>query len=176
MPSTVQVQQVAKTLIFRGPAGALKWTCALPLRIRQTGTRVDLLPLVPRPYPRTLRAGWGTLRTALFQMSSGLAHPFQSTLQLIGVGFKVFKKKERLILKLGLSHRVFLELPAFSNLGLQKTRKRPPHFLYTSPDYTFLRNLTFFLRTFKKPDAYKGKGFSFPEELRVLKEGKKVKN
>ena len=176
IPSSVQLQQVANTLIFQGPAGAFQWTCTLPFRIRQKGSRVDLFPLVPRPYPRSVRAGWGTLRTGLFQMSYGLAYPFQSTLQLLGVGFKVFKKKEKLILKLGLSHRVFLELPAFSSLEVRKTGKRPPRFLYTSPDYAFLRNLTFFLRTFKKPDPYKGKGFSFPEELRVLKEGKKVKN
>jgi large subunit ribosomal protein L6 len=82
-------------------------------------------------------------------------------------------KKNLFILRLGFSHRLFFRLPV--TVSLTKTKKRPPTFLIKGFDSDLVKNTAFLLRSFKKPEPYKGKGVILLKEHIKLKEGKKTK-
>jgi len=173
--SNIKLKFFKKFILVFGLFGNLKLKCELPLKVSKGNSMVSFHPLINHKKNHKLKSLWGTFRMHFFKLTYGLANNYSSFLSLIGVGFKVLKKRGKLILRLGLSHQVFLKLP-FNKIEIKKISKRPLLFSFSSPDYDLLQNITFFLRSFKKPEIYKGKGFSFKKELLVLKEGKKVKN
>jgi large subunit ribosomal protein L6 len=173
--SNIKLKIFKKFILIFGLFGNLKLNCELPLKVSKNKNMISFYPLIDYQKNYKLKSMWGTFRMHFLKSTYGLANNYYSFLSLIGVGFKVLKKKNKLILRLGLSHQVFLKLP-FNKVYIKKISKRPLLFSFSSPDYDLLQNITFFLRSFKKPEIYKGKGFSFKKELLVLKEGKKVKN
>jgi len=173
--SNIKLKFFKKFIIILGLFGHLKLNCDLPLKVAKSNHMISFYPLTKYKNNNKLKSMWGTFRMHFLKSTYGLANNYSSFLSLIGVGFKVLKKRNKLILRLGLSHQVFLKLP-FNKIKIKKISKRPLLFSFSSPDYDLLQNITFFLRSFKKPEVYKGKGFSFKNELLVLKEGKKVKN
>tara|TARA_B110000902_G_scaffold265846_1_gene351442 strand:- start:1156 stop:1713 length:558 start_codon:yes stop_codon:yes gene_type:complete len=173
--SNIKLKFFKKSILIFGLFGNLKLNCKLPLKISKKNNMISFYPLLNYQKKSRLKSMWGTFRIHFLNSTYGLANNYFSLLNLIGVGFKVLKKKHKLILRLGLSHQVFLKLP-FNKISINKISKRPLLFSFSSPDYDLLQSITFFLRSFKKPEVYKGKGFSFKNELLILKEGKKVKN
>jgi large subunit ribosomal protein L6 len=175
--SNVKIKTYKNFIVLFGLFGNLKVKCPLSLKIKKESNvlSIQLLSSKKNRIYKKLKMGWGTFRTDLFKSIHGISNNYQLLLNLIGVGFKVFRKTNKLILRLGFSHEVFLKLP-FHLFEMKKLQKRPLLFLLTSCDYNLLRNISFFLRSFKKPEIYKGKGFSFKTEILRLKDGKKIKN
>jgi len=122
---------------------------------------------------KQIKSSWGTLRTLLYNTILGLYKTHTIKFRLVGVGYKANLKKNVLILRLGFSHRHFFRLP--SKILLTKIKKRPPTFLIKGSDLDLIKNTAFILRSFKKPEPYKGKGVALLNELAKLKEGKKTK-
>ena len=93
-------------------------------------------------------------------------------LKFVGVGYKATLKKNIFILRLGLSHKLFCKIPKM--IEIQKTKKRPIVFSLKSHFLDVLQNTAFRLRSFKKPELYKGKGILLENEILNLKEKKKA--
>lgn len=94
---------------------------------------------------------------------------FKITLILKGVGLKAFiKNKNQLILKLGFSHNILIQIPYFIQIII-KTNK----ILFLSNNFNLLSDFVFFIKKFKKPEPFKGKGLFVNNESIFLKEGKK---
>lgn len=174
--SNTSIQNFKNFILIFGLFGKFKLECNIALRVIQKNNLVSFYPLVEYKKRKKFKSSWGTLKSLFYRSSYGAANKFQFFLKLVGVGFKVFKKNQKLILKLGLGHKKFMSLPLDSSYKIKKIQKRPLIFCFSGPDYELLKHTMFFLRSFKKPETYKGKGFSFNNELLVLKEGKKVKN
>ena len=116
---------------------------------------------------------WGTLRSRLSKIIQGLYKMHFLKLKFVGVGYKAFLKKKHLIFRLGFSHKVFNTLP--SEISMKKIKKRPPIFFLKSFDLNLLKSTAFLIRSFKKPEPYKGKGILLLNEFVKLKEGKKTR-
>jgi len=174
--SQILVKKYKNFIIFYGNFGALKLKCNIPLNIIQKDkTEFSLLPKASALVNKQFKSSWGTFNINFVKLTYGIANLFYLKLRLIGVGFKIFKKQKKAVLKLGFSHRYFTELP-FGSVRIRKIRKRPLVFGLKSFDFELLKNVAVFLRSFKKPEPYKGKGFSLIRERLILKEGKKLKN
>lgn len=106
----------------------------------------------------------------VFFKIKGLLQKFKVNLNLIGIGFKVFIKNNKLILKLGYSHNIIIEIP--SNIKI--LNKNSKLILY-SIDFVFLTQFVFFVKSFKFVEPYKGKGLTLNSEIILRKEGKKSK-
>lgn len=96
-------------------------------------------------------------------------------LKLIGVGFRadfasVFLEKAVLTLKLGFSHLVYVKVPL--NLGLNSMTKTK--ICIHGNNYAEVSTFSAMIRSKKKPEPYKGKGFLYENEVINLKEGKKI--
>ena len=100
----------------------------------------------------------------------GLSQGFKLTLFLKGIGFKSFIENNCLILKLGFSHNIVIPIP--SNI---KIINQSNTIIFSSIDYIFLNQFVHYIKNYKKPEPYKGKGLLFKNEKILQKEGKKSK-
>ena len=175
LSSNVSVTKYKNFIIFSGLFGILKFKNFLPLKVIQKNKEFSFIPLIIYKKNKKFKSLWGTFNAHFKRLTFGLGNNYALRLKLLGVGFKIFKKKNKLIMKLGFSHKIFVEFP-FTKLYMKKTKKRHLIFLLKSSDYDLLKTISVFLRSFKKPESYKGKGFSFRREFLNLKQGKKVKN
>ena len=101
----------------------------------------------------------------------GLLQPFKLILILKGIGFKIFIEKNYLLLKIGFSHNIYIKIPYNIKIIIQNNN----NIIFSSRDYILLTQFINFVKNHKKPEPYKGKGFSFKNEKILKKEGKKSK-
>jgi large subunit ribosomal protein L6 len=112
-------------------------------------------------------------------MVQGVTEGFTTVQELVGVGYKVDLKGQILDLSLGYSHHIYLELPPEIKVETVTERGKNPQIKMTSVDKQLLGQVAAKIRSFRKPEPYKGKGIKFQgEELRkkLGKAGKIIVN
>ena len=100
----------------------------------------------------------------------GVLQGFKIKLILKGIGFKTFIENDNLILKLGFSHNIIITIPSTIHINNQNNI-----LIFSSIDYLLLSQFVYYIKNYKKPEPYKGKGLVIPNEFFFLKEGKKSK-
>lgn len=100
----------------------------------------------------------------------GVLQGFKLNLILKGIGFKASIENENLVLKLGFSHNITIQIP--SNI---KVISQVNNLIFSSIDFIFLSQFVHFIKNHKKPEPYKGKGLLLKNEKIIKKEGKKSK-
>nr|YP_009233125.1 ribosomal protein L6 [Phytophthora polonica]AMB20930.1 ribosomal protein L6 [Phytophthora polonica] len=100
----------------------------------------------------------------------GVLQGFKISLILKGIGFKAFIENKNLILKLGFSHPIKIEIP--SNIEIINQSNT---LIFSSIDFIFLNQFVHYIKNYKKPEPYKGKGLLLKNEKIFQKEGKKSK-
>ena len=100
----------------------------------------------------------------------GILQGFKLNLILKGIGFKSFIENKNLILKLGYSHNIVIPIPANIKIVNQSN-----NLIFSSIDHIHLSQFVHFIKNFKKPEPYKGKGLLLKNEIILRKEGKKSK-
>ncbi len=123
--------------------------------------------------PRTMddafiRALLGTYASHVINMIEGVTKGFEKKLILEGVGFKSAVNGNSLDLSLGFSHPVKIEVPA----GLTVTAEKNV-ITITGADKESVGAFAAYVRSRKKPEPYKGKGFRYDNEIIRRKQGKK---
>lgn len=112
---------------------------------------------------------WGTESSLIANAIKGVSQGFQKKLKLVGIGYRVQVQDKTLTMKLGLSHDVVYTVPNKLNVICPK----PDQIVLLGIEKDFLHKIASDIRSLKKPDAYKGKGILFENEVLNLKEGKK---
>lgn len=107
----------------------------------------------------------------LRKVIKGLKTGYSIKLHLIGVGYRIQISKQNLNLKLGFSHEICYKLPA--EVQMLQPKERTPIYLLTSNNYDILTKTAAKIRSFKKPEPYKGKGIRYFNEKIFYKQGKK---
>ena len=129
--------------------------------------------LVKRPSDeKTHRALHGLYRALLANMVKGVSEGFTTKQELVGVGYKAQAKGQVLELALGYSHNIVLELPDEIKVETLTERGKNPIITMTSHDRQLLGQVAAKLRSFRKPEPYKGKGIRFVNEEVRRKAGK----
>jgi large subunit ribosomal protein L6 len=100
----------------------------------------------------------------------GILQGFKLTLFLKGIGFKALIENNSLILKLGFSHNINIPIPLNIEIINQSNT-----LIFSSIDYVFLTQFVNYIKNYKKPEPYKGKGLLLKNEKIYKKEGKKSK-
>ena len=100
----------------------------------------------------------------------GVLQGFKISLLLKGIGFKTIINNNNLILKLGFSHDIIIPIPTNIEI-INKSNK----LIFNSIDYIFLNQFVHYVKNYKKPEPYKGKGLVLKNEKILQKEGKKSK-
>jgi large subunit ribosomal protein L6 len=109
----------------------------------------------------------GLYRSLINNMVTGVSQGFTTVQELVGVGFKAEAKGQLLELALGYSHNIIMEIPPEIKIETVTERGKNPLIKMTSADKQLLGQVAAKIRSFRKPEPYKGKGVKFQgEELR----------
>ncbi len=109
----------------------------------------------------------GLYRSLLNNMIEGVTKGFSVDLELVGVGYRATNKGSLLELQLGYSHPIYFVLPKEIGIETVSQKGKNPIVKLSSIDKQLLGQVAAKIRSFRKPEPYKGKGIKFVgEELR----------
>ena len=118
------------------------------------------------------KAQHGLSRSLLNNMIIGVSEGYTIIQELVGVGYKANARGQVLELALGYSHSIFLELPAEVKVETVTERGKNPTITLKSHDKQLVGQVAAKIRSFRKPEPYKGKGILFQGEQIRRKAGK----
>ena len=165
IPAGVTVTCDDGLLKVAGPKGTLTREIKSDVSVSIEGTNVILTPGTTA----TAKALWGTYAAHVRNMIKGVTEGFTKILEIEGVGYKADVKGTSLVLSVGFSHPVTIEIPS----GITTTAEKGVITL-TSFDKDALGQFAANVRKVKKPEPYKGKGIRYRGEFIIRKQGKKA--
>ncbi len=114
----------------------------------------------------------GLYRSLVNNMVVGVSQGYKKELELVGVGYRVSNQGNLIEFSLGFSHSIFLQLPAEIKVETKSERNKNPLVILESCDKQLLGQVCSKIRSFRKPEPYKGKGIKFVGEEIRRKSGK----
>lgn len=114
----------------------------------------------------------GLTRALLNNMVYGVSEGYTIVQELVGVGYKANAQDQVLELSLGYSHGIFLELPEEIKIETVTERGKNPTIILKSHDKQLIGQVAAKIRSFRKPEPYKGKGILYKGEQIRRKAGK----
>ena len=121
---------------------------------------------------REHRAQHGLYRALVHNMVVGVSTGYRKELELVGVGYRATATGQVLELSLGYSHAIYLKLPPEVKVEAKSERNKNPLIILESDDKQLLGQVCAKIRSFRKPEPYKGKGIQFVGEVIRRKSGK----
>lgn len=118
------------------------------------------------------RAMHGLYRSLIHNMVVGVSEGYKKTLELVGVGYRASNNGQVLELALGYTHNIFLGLPDEVKVQTVSERNQNPLIVFESADKQLIGQVCAKIRSFRKPEPYKGKGVKFKGEVIRRKAGK----
>ena len=129
--------------------------------------------LVTRPSEsKEHKAKHGLYRALVANMVQGVTEGFTKELELVGVGYRASNQGQKLDLALGFSHNIVFELPSEVKLETVSEKGKNPIIKLSSHDNQLVGSIAAKIRSFRKPEPYKGKGVKFVGEEIRRKAGK----
>lgn len=153
----------------KGKLGTL--TQQLPSQIK-LNIENGVLSVVRENEEKQVRAWHGLYRSLLSNMVKGVSEGYVTTLELVGVGYKCAANGQILDISLGYSHNIVLELPAEISVETVTEKGQNPKIILKSFDKQLIGQVAAKIRSFRKPEPYKGKGVKFLNEVIRRKAGK----
>ncbi|UGU14567.1 50S ribosomal protein L6 [Sinomicrobium kalidii] len=114
----------------------------------------------------------GLYRSLIYNMVEGVSAGFTKELELVGVGYRASNQGQKLDLALGFSHNIVLELAPEVKVETVSEKGKNPIIKLTSHDKQLVGQVAAKIRSFRKPEPYKGKGIKFVGEQLRRKAGK----
>ncbi len=162
----VTLTQNGQDIAVKGPKGELSFT--LPDAV--TGALKDgEFSVSPVEGVKNANAMWGMSRTMVENMIQGVTKGFEKELELRGVGYRAQMKGSSLSMQLGFSHDVDYTPPE----GIKIEASKPTLIKVSGIDKQQVGQVAAEIRSFRKPEPYKGKGVRYVGEFVRSKEGKK---
>jgi large subunit ribosomal protein L6 len=116
----------------------------------------------------------GLYRSLLNNMVIGVSEGFVKELELVGVGYRANSSGQKLDLSLGFSHTIVMSLPSEIKVETINEKGKNPIIKLSSIDKQLLGHIAAKIRSFRKPEPYKGKGVKYVGEQIRRKAGKQA--
>lgn len=166
VPAGVTLTQTGQDISVKGPKGELNFT--LPSAV--TGELKDgEFTVTPVEGVKNGSAMWGMSRTMVANLIEGVTTGFKKELELRGVGYRAQSQGSKLTMQLGFSHDVIYEAPE----GITIAAPKPTQIVVEGIDKQKVGQVAAEIRSYRKPEPYKGKGVRYVGEYVRQKEGKK---
>jgi large subunit ribosomal protein L6 len=123
----------------------------------------------PRRDDRRSRTMWGTTRSLINGMVTGVSTGFTKSMEITGTGYRAAVQGKDLVLALGFSHEVRYPIPE----GITIVCERPTAVKVSGADKQRVGQVAAEIRAYRGPEPYKGKGVRYTDEQILRKEGKK---
>ncbi len=114
----------------------------------------------------------GLYRALIHNMVVGVSEGYKKELELVGVGYRASNTGNLIDFALGYTHNIFLQLPPEIKVETKSERNKNPLITLESCDKQLLGQVCSKIRSFRKPEPYKGKGIKFVGEEIRRKSGK----
>jgi large subunit ribosomal protein L6 len=166
IPSGVTASVDGQTVKMKGPKGALELVLPADVsaKLDKGSIQVD-----PRNETKRARSMWGTSRTLVSNLVTGVTKGFEKKLEITGVGYRAAVQGKNLQIALGYSHDVVYPIPT----GIAIVTPKPTEVVISGIDRQQVGQVAAEIRGFRKPEPYKGKGVKYAGEYIFRKEGKK---
>jgi large subunit ribosomal protein L6 len=165
----IKVDEKSNVVTVKGPKGELQQAVDPDLSISiEDG---ELTVSRPTDQPRH-RAMHGLYRSLISNMVVGVSEGYVKELELVGVGYRASNTGQLLELTLGFSHPVYFYLPDEVKIETRMEKGKNPIVHLESHDKQLIGQVAAKIRSFRKPEPYKGKGIRFVGEEIRRKEGK----
>ena len=158
-----------QVVTVKGPKGELKQQLSEKVSVEINDGEIIIGRLDESKESRSMH---GLYRSLINNMVIGVSEGFRKELELVGVGYRVSNVGQILELSLGFSHNIFLQLPEEIKVETKMERNKNPLILLESYDKQLLGQVCAKIRSFRKPEPYKGKGVRFVGEEVRRKSGK----
>ena len=132
----------------------------------------NLITLSRNSESNEVKSKHGLYRSLIFNMVTGVNSGFTKELELVGVGYRASVQGQRLDLSLGFSHNILFEIAPEVKIETTSEKGKNPIIKLTSHDKQLLGFVAAKIRSFRKPEPYKGKGIRFVGEQVRRKAGK----
>jgi large subunit ribosomal protein L6 len=170
IPDGVQIQVSDNNVVtVKGKLGQLEQQVDPKIKVRVDGNNL----LVERGSDeRDDRAKHGLYRSLVFNMVKGVSEGFKTVQELVGVGYKATATGNVLELALGYSHNIMMVFPEEISVETTAVKGKNNTIILKSIDKQLLGQVAAKIRSFRKPEPYKGKGIRFENEEIKKKAGK----
>jgi large subunit ribosomal protein L6 len=166
VPAGVTASVEGQTVKVKGPKGAMQLALVddVTVKMQDGAIKVD-----PRDQSKRSRQMWGTARTLVANLVTGVSKGFEEKLEINGVGYRAAVQGKSLNLQLGFSHDVSYAIPQ----GVTIATPKPTEIVITGTDKQQVGQVAAEIRGWRPPEPYKGKGVKYSDEYIFRKEGKK---
>ena len=166
IPADVTLSHQDGVVVVKGKNGEL--TAPLHSEV-ELSVADNIATLKPKRKTKLALSLWGTMRASINNMVVGVGSGFARKLEINGVGYRAAMQGNKIVLSLGFSHPVEMDVP----VGLTAVVENNTSITITGADKQLLGQFASEIRSKRPPEPFKGKGVKYAEEHIVRKEGKK---
>ncbi len=165
IPKGVTINKTGSSVKVKGPKGELDGTFDSRIGIEIKDGELN----VTRPNDaKEMKALHGLSRALIQNMVHGVTESYQKTLDIVGVGYRAEVKGKNLLINLGYSHPIYFMPPD----GITLQTPTQTQIIISGIDKQLVGMVASKIRSFRKPEPYKGKGIKYSDEQIVRKAGK----
>ena len=170
LPSNVDVAISKGNLVtVKGPKGSLSYQVDMDIKVEVEDGTLSVTRPTDQKRHRSLH---GTYRAVLNNLVRGVSDGFVKEMELIEVGYRASNTGNILELTLGYAHPIMFVVPKEITLSTSAEKGQAPGIKLESNDLELLGQICAKIRSFRKPEPYKGKGIKFKGEIIRRKAGK----
>jgi large subunit ribosomal protein L6 len=169
VPAGVEIKLEGQELTVKGPKGELSQTLSEGISLKLED---GVITLSRSNESKEQKAHHGMNRALVANMMVGVSEGYTKELELVGVGYRASNQGQKLDLSLGFSHNIVFEIPEEVKVETAMEKGKNPMVKLTSHDKQLLGMVAAKIRSFRKPEPYKGKGVRFKGEQIRRKAGK----
>jgi large subunit ribosomal protein L6 len=166
VPSGVTVNISGQEVTAKGKLGQLSMALSKDVETTIDGDKVWVKP---RDESKRTRMLWGMTRNMINNMVNGVANGYTVNLEINGVGYRAAVQGKNLNMQLGYSHDVNYPIPE----GITIKCDKPTAISISGADRQKVGQVAAEIRSYRRPEPYKGKGIKYETETILRKEGKK---
>jgi len=166
IPEGVKVKIEGQKIVITGSKGELSREVSPEIQVEIKDGNILLKPRVKTKKSKAL---WGLERSLLQNMVIGVNQGFEKKLEIRGVGYRAKIEGKDLVLDVGFSHPVKIQVPEDIEISVKENI-----ITVSGIDKAKVGQMAAKIRKVKPPDAYKGKGIRYLGEEIKLKPGKKA--
>ena len=173
LPQGVEVKIEGHTVTVKGPLGTevVEVRPEISVKVEDNHIVFEVDENSPVNYKQK-QAFHGLYRSLVNNLVVGVSEGYKKVLELVGVGYRVSNQGNLIEFSLGYTHPIFIQLPKEVKVETKSERNQNPLVILESADKQLLGLICAKIRSFRKPEPYKGKGILFQGEVIRRKSGK----
>lgn len=165
VPAGVTVTLNGNDLKVKGPKGELEFKIHPNITLNLSDNVIEVIRPDDQKENRSLH---GLTRALIQNMIKGVTEGYKKILDIVGVGYKAELKGNNLLLTMGYSHPIYFIPPD----GIKLETTTPTQIIVSGIDKQLVGQVAAKIRSFRKPEPYKGKGIKYSTEVIRRKAGK----